>query len=61
MIKNFLCYSNNFIVDDTKDIIRILKKDFQDIKNLQKKIFVMRQQIDRWLLKILQKNVIYFL
>ena len=35
-------------VDDTKDIIKILKKRFPNIKEPQKKIFVMRQQIDKW-------------
>ena len=39
-------------VDDTKDIIKILKDKFPNIKEPAKEIFVMLQQTGRWLLKI---------
>ncbi len=48
-------------VDDTQEMIKILKKDSQIYVNHQKKIFVMQLLIGKWQLKILQKNVICFL
>ena len=48
-------------VDDTKEIIKILKKNFLKYESLLKRIFVTLQQIDKWQLKILQKCVICFL
>ncbi len=48
-------------VDDTQEMIKILKKDSQIYMNHQKKIFVMQLLIGKWQLKILQKNVTCFL
>ena len=48
-------------VDDTKDIIMILKKRFPYIKEPYKEDICYATTIDKWLLKILQKNVICFL
>ena len=43
-------------VDDTKNIIKILKEKFPNIKEPLKKTSVMQQQIDKWQLKILLRK-----
>ena len=48
-------------VDDTKNIIKALKKNFHKLKNHLKRIFVMQLLIVNQLLKILPSNVICFL
>ena len=48
-------------VDDTKEIITVLKKDFQELRNQKKMIFVMLQLIDNPQLRRLQVSVICFL
>ena len=47
-------------VDDTLEIISLLKKNILQLKNQLKVIFAMQQPIAKRLLSKLQKNVIYF-
>ena len=48
-------------VDDTKDIIEVIKGKFPEIKSPTKKIYVMQQQIDRKQSKRLHRCAICFL